>query len=139
MEKIMQITNVNRRFKAFPTMIKYENHTIDNRAKISENSNDFLGSLVKSLKIKFLHPMRRSMWMISIKMKNLKGLQTCSSTSTHEDFSSRQHSEAVARRCFISDTMMPKYEFPWLIFTFHEENYWKKNYSFTSSVFTTIS
>ena len=44
---------------AFPTIIKHEKHIIDNRAKISENSNDFLRSLVKSLKIKFLHPMRR--------------------------------------------------------------------------------
>ena len=37
-------------------MIKHENHTIDNIAKISDNCNDFLRSLVKSLKIKFLHP-----------------------------------------------------------------------------------
>ena len=59
-KKIIQITNVNKRFTAFPTMMKHENHTIDNIAKISENSNDFLRSLVKSLKIKFLHPMSRS-------------------------------------------------------------------------------
>ena len=30
MEKIMQITNVNKRFPTFPTMIKHEKH-IDNR------------------------------------------------------------------------------------------------------------
>ena len=61
--------------KAFPTKIKHENHTIDNRAKISENSNDFLRSLVKSLKIKFLHPIRRSMRMLLFKMRHLKELQ----------------------------------------------------------------
>ena len=48
----MQITNVNKRFTTFPTMIKHEKH-IDNRAKISENSDEFLLSWVKSLKIKF--------------------------------------------------------------------------------------
>ena len=46
--KIMQITDVNKRFLAFPTVIKHEKH-IDNKAKISENSNEFLRSLVKSL------------------------------------------------------------------------------------------
>ena len=38
-------------------MIKHEKH-IDNRAKISENSNEFLRLLVKTLKIKFLDPKR---------------------------------------------------------------------------------
>ena len=56
-------------------MIKHENHTIANKVKISENSNDFLCSLFKSLKLKFLHSMSRSMWMLSFKMKNLKELQ----------------------------------------------------------------
>ena len=37
-------------------MIKREKH-IDHRAKISENSDEFLRALVKSLKIKLLHPM----------------------------------------------------------------------------------
>ena len=44
-------------------MIKHEKHIIDNKEKISENSNEFLRFLVKSLKIKFLHTMRRSMRM----------------------------------------------------------------------------
>ena len=35
---------------------KHKNHTIDNIAKISENSNDFLRFLVKSVKIKFYIP-----------------------------------------------------------------------------------
>ena len=48
---------------------------IDNRDKIPENSNEFLRSLVKRLKIKFLHSMPRSMRMLSIKMKNLKVLK----------------------------------------------------------------
>ena len=39
-------------------MIKQEKN-IDNRAKISENSNEFLRFLVKSLKIKFLDPKRK--------------------------------------------------------------------------------
>ena len=54
-------------------MIKHEKH-IDNRAKISENSDEFLWSLVKSLQIKFLHPINTSIRMLSFKMKNLKGL-----------------------------------------------------------------
>ena len=39
----MQITNVNKKSTAFPTiptMIEHEKHIIDNRAKISENAND---------------------------------------------------------------------------------------------------
>ena len=36
MGKNHAIKNVNKRFMAFPTMIKHESHTIDNRAKISE-------------------------------------------------------------------------------------------------------
>ena len=55
-------------------MIKHEKH-IDNRAKISENSDEFLRSLVKSLKIKFLHPMKRSVRMLSFKMRNLRELK----------------------------------------------------------------
>ena len=35
-------------------MIKHEKH-INNRAKISENSNELLHSLVKIFKMKFLH------------------------------------------------------------------------------------
>ena len=42
----MQMINVNKRFTSFPTMIKHEKH-IDKTAKISENSNDLLCSLVK--------------------------------------------------------------------------------------------
>ena len=44
----MQITDANKRFSTFPTVIKHEQH-IDNKAKISEKSNGFLRSLVKSL------------------------------------------------------------------------------------------
>ena len=75
LEKIMRVTNVNEKFATFPTMIKHEKHIIDNRAKISENSNKYFPSLVKTLKIKFLHPMRRSMRMLSFKMRNLRGLE----------------------------------------------------------------
>ena len=71
----MQITNVNKRLAACPSMIKDENHAIDNRANISENSNDLLRFLVKSLKVKILYPMRRSMRLLSFKMRNLKELQ----------------------------------------------------------------
>ena len=55
-------------------MIKLEKH-IDNKAKISENSDEFLRSLVKSLKIKFLHPIKRPMRMLSFKIRNLRGLK----------------------------------------------------------------
>ena len=40
-----------------------------------DNSNDFLHSLVKSLKVKFLHPMRRSRRMLLFKMRNFKELK----------------------------------------------------------------
>ena len=53
----------------------HEKRTIDNRDKIPENSNEFLRSLVKSLKIKFLHSMTKSIRMLSIKMENLNGLK----------------------------------------------------------------
>ena len=35
-EKVMQIKNVNKRFTAIPTMIKHENHTIDNSKNFGE-------------------------------------------------------------------------------------------------------
>ena len=73
-KKIVQITNVNKRFTTFLTMIKHEKH-IDNRAKMSENSDEFLRSLVKSLKIKFLHSKKRSVRMLSFKMRNLRELK----------------------------------------------------------------
>ena len=38
--------------------------------------------------------------MLSFKMRNLKGLEN-DTTSNHEDFSSRQHSEPVVEGCFI--------------------------------------
>ena len=73
-KKIMQIINVNKGLTTLPTITKHEKN-IDNRAKISENSNEYLRSLVKILKIKFLHPVKRSMRMLSFKMRNLKGLK----------------------------------------------------------------
>ena len=72
--KIYRKTLVNKKFTTFPTMIKLEKY-IDNRAKISENSDEFLRCLVKSLKIKFLHPMKRSMGILSFKIRNLIGLK----------------------------------------------------------------
>ena len=74
-------------------MIKHEKH-IDNRENTSDNFHEFLRSLVKRLKIKFLHSMKRSMRMLSLKIISFK------MTSNHEDFSSRQRSEEVAL-CFI--------------------------------------
>ena len=53
----------------------HEKRTIDNRDKIPENSNEFLCSLVKSLKIKFLHSLTKSIRMLSIKVENLNGLK----------------------------------------------------------------
>ena len=57
---------------------------IDSRAKTSENFHEFLRSLAKSLKITFLHPMRRSMKMLSFKKRNLSGLKNISSTTRPE-------------------------------------------------------
>ena len=58
MEKIMQKTNANKRFATFPTMIKHEKH-VDNKEKTSENPDEFVCSLVKSLKIRFLYPIKK--------------------------------------------------------------------------------
>ena len=55
-------------------MIKHEKH-IDNRAKSSESSDEFLHSLVKNLMIKFLHPMKKSIRILSFKMRNLRRLK----------------------------------------------------------------
>ena len=60
-KKIMQITNVNKRFRTFTTLIRHEKH-IDNKAKISKNCNEFLHSLVKGLKKNFLHLNREGSW-----------------------------------------------------------------------------
>ena len=73
-KKIMQKTNVNKRFATFPTMIKHEKH-IDNKAITSENSDELLRSLVKSLRIKFLYSIVKSMRMLSFKMRNHRGLK----------------------------------------------------------------
>ena len=56
---------------------------IDNRAKISQNSDAIFRSLVKSLKIKFLYRMKRFVRMLSFKMRNLRGLEhdTCDQQS----------------------------------------------------------
>ena len=59
-KKIMQIANVKKIFQTFQTTIKHEKHILNNKAKISENSNQFFRSLVKSLEIKFLHTVSRS-------------------------------------------------------------------------------
>ena len=48
---------------------------IDNREKISENCDAIFRSLVKSLKIKFLQRMKRSVRILSLKMRNLRGLK----------------------------------------------------------------
>ena len=93
--RIIQITNINKRSTFFQIMIKHEKHIVDSRPKIPENSNEFLCSTVKSLKMKFLHPMRRSMRILLIKMRNLKGLKIQGWKS------SRQHSQVVTRTYFL--------------------------------------
>ena len=56
-------------------MIEHEKYTVDNRAQISENSDELLRSSLKSFKTKLLHPLKRSMRMLSFKMRNLRGLK----------------------------------------------------------------
>ena len=58
----MQTANVNKRFTTFPTIIKHEKHTIDNRAKISGTSDEFLWS-------QFLGPLMNS-FALSKKFKD---------------------------------------------------------------------
>ena len=97
--KIIQITNINKRSTFFQIMIKHEKHIVDSRPKIPENSNEFLCSTVKSLKMKFLHPMRRSMRILLIKMRNLKGLKIQSSafTSSHPTYFLKTVASIVSR------------------------------------------
>ena len=101
----MQVINGNKKFTTFPTMTNMKKHVIDNRDRVPENSNEFLRSLVKSLKIKFLHSMARSMRMLSIKARNLKGLKNDTSTSNHGNFSSRRSSrpEVLYKKAFLSN------------------------------------
>ena len=70
---------------------------IHKRVKISENSNKISSLiLVESLKINVsTSECYRSKWETS------KGWKMISTTSNHEDFSSRQHSEPVVEGCFI--------------------------------------
>ena len=70
---------------------------IHKRVKISENSNKISSLiLVESLKINVsTSECYRSKWETS------KGWKMISTTSKHEDFSSRQHSEPVVEGCFI--------------------------------------
>ena len=71
----MRVINGNKKFTTFPTMTNMKKDVINNRDRIPENSNEFLRSLVKSLKIKFLHSMARSIRMLSIKIRKRKGLK----------------------------------------------------------------
>ena len=71
----MNVTYSNKRFRTFPNNDELQKHIIDNRDKIPETSNEFRRSLIKILKIKFLHSMTRSMRMLSIKMRNFKELE----------------------------------------------------------------
>ena len=48
---------------------------MDNRDKIPEKSNEFLGILEERFKIKFLYSMTRSMRILSLKIRNLKRLK----------------------------------------------------------------
>ena len=71
----MRVINGHKKFTTFPTMTNMKKDVINNRDRIPENSNEFLRSLVKSLKIKFLHSMAKSIRMLSIKIRNRKGLK----------------------------------------------------------------
>ena len=104
-KKIIQKTNVNKRFATFPTMIKHEKH-IDNRAKTSENSDEFLRSLAKSLKIKFLYPLKRSMRMLSFKMRNLRGLKNDIFYQQSRGFFLSPAFRSSRRRCFIKKLLI---------------------------------
>ena len=55
-----------RDLQPFRQQQTWKRYIIDSRDKIPKNSNEFLRSLVKSLKIKFLHSMTSSTRMLSI-------------------------------------------------------------------------
>ena len=98
--KIMQKTNANKRFVTFLTMIKYKKHIV-NRAKSSEKLDQFLRPLVKSLKIKFLYPIKRSMRMLSFKMRNLRALKKDTFGQQSRGFFQSPAFRSSRRRCFI--------------------------------------
>ena len=78
----------------------------DNRAKTSENSDEFLRSLVKSLKIKFLYPLKRSMRMLSFKMRNLRGLKKDIFDQQSRGFFLSPLFRSSRRRCFIKKLLI---------------------------------
>ena len=100
--KIMQKTNANKRFATFLTMIKYKKHIV-NRAKTSEKLDQFLRSLVKSLKIKFLYPIKGSMRMLSFKMINLRGLKKDIFDQQSRGFFQSSTFRSSRQRCFIKN------------------------------------
>ena len=91
--KQQMLINDLQPFQQWSNMKKH----IHKRVKISENSNKISSLiLVESLKIKVsTSECYRSKWETS------KGWKMISTTSNHEDFSSRQHSEPVVEGCFI--------------------------------------
>ena len=91
-KKIMQVTNGSKRFKTFPTMTNMKNISLITEIKFLRTLNEFICSLVKGLKIKFLHSMAKSMRMLSIKMINLKGLKNDIFKKQSWDFSSQRSS-----------------------------------------------
>ena len=91
-------------------MIKHKKHIIDNRANVSENSNEFFRSLVKSLKIKFLHPMRRSMRMLLLKMRNLKRLKNDIFDQQSRGFSQSSACRSSRREVFYENVDLNNFE-----------------------------
>ena len=67
----MQITNVNKRFTAFPAMKNMKN-IINNRAKLQRT---LMNSFNKKFEEKVSTSHEKFMRMISFKMRNLKGLK----------------------------------------------------------------
>ena len=86
-------------------MIKHEKH-IDNRAKTSENSHEFLRSSVKCLKIKFLHPIKRFMRMLLLKMRNLRGLKKDVFDQQSRGFFQSSAFRSRHRMCFIKKLLI---------------------------------
>ena len=70
----LHLPPVVKRF-TFPTMTNMKKISLITDIDSLRTFNEFFRSLVKSLKIKFLHSMTRFMRMLSIKMRDLKGLK----------------------------------------------------------------
>lgn len=83
LKKIIEITDITKRFTTFPIIIKHEKYVIDNREKMSENSNELFRYLFKDKKDKSIPSLQQ---MNSIGNEFLRSLFGDKIPTSHEQF-----------------------------------------------------